>query len=395
MALGDLYARWRSAPYNPVAEGMAHQALQTPVDTLGGVLGLLPHAIRSRSQGRKRRRLEQATFDREAQQEENRRQLAASLFGDLGGGDQVTPDQAGVLLGDDELRTAFLDRGQERRRESRERQEQEQEAAAAEATRQRWAPLIEAAGFPPEAAAALAGRGDDAAQIVIENLQPGVDRSGMAAVLEERGASPGELQLWNAGELTTKQLVDLVDDRAQQASAAAAAAAPDPLEGFGETLRLRQEFERQIAPDLQVVQSAQEVQQLAENPSAAGDIALVFRFMKALDPSSVVREGEFAAAAGAAGLPGRLQAAFARVDRGELLTPDQRQDLATQVGVFARGAQNRIDAARVRFGELATGYGFDPTAIVRPTGAPATDDYLSEAEAASYAAQRLAQRGGG
>jgi hypothetical protein len=46
------------------------------------------------------------------------------------------------------------------------------------------------------------------------------------------------------------------------------------------------------------------IQDSASDPSAAGDLALIFNYMKMLDPGSTVREGEFATAQDSAGVRG-------------------------------------------------------------------------------------------
>ena len=60
--------------------------------------------------------------------------------------------------------------------------------------------------------------------------------------------------------------------------------------------------------------------------SAAGDMSLIFGYMKLLDPGSTVREGEFATAEQAAGVPTRILNAYNRVVSGERLSPEQRND---------------------------------------------------------------------
>ena len=62
----------------------------------------------------------------------------------------------------------------------------------------------------------------------------------------------------------------------------------------------------------------------AANPT--GDIGAVFTFMKTLDPSSVVRESEFALAASATGLTDKAANYLKRLESGEKLTPNQRDD---------------------------------------------------------------------
>lgn len=76
----------------------------------------------------------------------------------------------------------------------------------------------------------------------------------------------------------------------------------------------------------------------AKNPSGPSDLAMVFSFMKMLDPGSVVRESEYATAAGArAGLtrledagvyvPTALKMAAEKLQTGQTLTPDQRRQM--------------------------------------------------------------------
>jgi hypothetical protein len=64
----------------------------------------------------------------------------------------------------------------------------------------------------------------------------------------------------------------------------------------------------------------------AEDPSAAGDLALIFAYMKMLDPQSVVRETEFANAQNAAGIPERIRAQWNNALKGERLTDTTRSD---------------------------------------------------------------------
>lgn len=65
----------------------------------------------------------------------------------------------------------------------------------------------------------------------------------------------------------------------------------------------------------------------ARNPSAYGDIGSIFAFMKTLDPSSVVRESEYATASGAGSLLTRAQNAVQKAATGKMLAPEQRDDL--------------------------------------------------------------------
>jgi len=89
---------------------------------------------------------------------------------------------------------------------------------------------------------------------------------------------------------------------------------------------IRKEFTKLSGAFIELRDAIAKVEQSNLNPSPAGDLALIFNFMKIQDPASVVRESEFATAQNATNLPGRLGAAAQRVITGERMLPEQRQD---------------------------------------------------------------------
>jgi hypothetical protein len=96
---------------------------------------------------------------------------------------------------------------------------------------------------------------------------------------------------------------------------------------------------KQVQDYKNVVISYNTISSAAENPSAAGDLSLIFQYMKVLDPGSTVREGEFANAQNAAGVPDRIRNLFNNWSKGQRLDENQRQDFITQAKkiVDARG----------------------------------------------------------
>jgi hypothetical protein len=127
---------------------------------------------------------------------------------------------------------------------------------------------------------------------------------------------------------------------------------------------LRKEYQDLVKDPLVVVNAFKKVRSAAENPSAAGDLSMIFAYMKMLDPNSVVRETEFANAQNAAGVPDQIRNQFNRVKNGERLNPNQRSDFIRQAEVLATQSQSTIDEYRDRYGALATQYGFAPERIV-------------------------------
>lgn len=95
-------------------------------------------------------------------------------------------------------------------------------------------------------------------------------------------------------------------------------------------LQVGQQFTTQAQPFIQTGQAYKKIEVAAKNPSAAGDISLIFGYMKLLDPGSVVREGEFATAQNAGGVPQSIYAAYNRALNGERLAPSVRNDFINQ-----------------------------------------------------------------
>ena len=76
--------------------------------------------------------------------------------------------------------------------------------------------------------------------------------------------------------------------------------------------------------------TASDLDKLSKVRSGPSAIAMIFKFMKALDPTSVVRESEFAMAESAAGMPEAIKNTFDKVWAGEKLGDEQiKQFVAT------------------------------------------------------------------
>lgn len=75
--------------------------------------------------------------------------------------------------------------------------------------------------------------------------------------------------------------------------------------------------------------------------SAMGDIAGVFSFMKSLDPTSAVLQGEQATVQNAAGVPANIRNYYNRLASGRGLTPEQRADMmSTALSIYGSRAQS-------------------------------------------------------
>lgn len=118
---------------------------------------------------------------------------------------------------------------------------------------------------------------------------------------------------------------------------------------FGNEGDLRKEFTTQVKPFIELGQAYQKIETAAKNPSPAGDIALVYGFMKVLDPGSVVREGEFATAQNAGSVPQSVINMYNKALTGERLGENTRLDFLSQ-------ARNIIESQRQVSGDVVQRY---------------------------------------
>jgi hypothetical protein len=102
----------------------------------------------------------------------------------------------------------------------------------------------------------------------------------------------------------------------------------------------------QLSKSFVVIRDAfQQIKTVADQePSPAGDLSLIFSYMKMLDPTSVIREGEQATAANAKGVPDRIRNIYNEVVLRKPLTPEQRKDFRdTAKRIFkSRSAQQDL-----------------------------------------------------
>lgn len=142
----------------------------------------------------------------------------------------------------------------------------------------------------------------------------------------------------------------------------------DALKLFGQEQDLRKEYSsRDETKDFNDVLGAyKKVRAAAETNSGAGDMSLIFGYMKMVDPGSTVREGEFATAQQAGGVPDRIVGLYNQILNGKRLSPDQRQDFVrTAEGMYKTHAET-MQGVQGEYGNIAGSWGVDPSRIYQP-----------------------------
>jgi len=168
------------------------------------------------------------------------------------------------------------------------------------------------------------------------------ENNNLVATGQEKAANPTKIErLINArdkaiqsGDQSRASLID-------KAIAKESGDAPAPVDPFKNEKALRDQFVKLSDSFVKQNASFGRIQASANNPSAAGDLALIFNYMKLLDPGSTVREGEFATAQNSGGVGQRVQAAYNKVLSGERLSPAQRKDFLGRAGGLFGEAQEQ------------------------------------------------------
>jgi len=174
-------------------------------------------------------------------------------------------------------------------------------------------------------------------------------------------------------------------------------ATPNTQQTLSTEKGLRGEFNKLIAPYQMVNQAYGRVKVSAKNPSAAGDLSLIFNYMKMLDPGSTIREGEFATAQNSTSVPGRIQARYNQLMNGERLAVDQRVDFVDRADSLYQAAKDNAAKTAQAYTLISTKAGVDVDSVianfsVMDTYAPPEAKALIPPEAIEYLKQHPEQK---
>lgn len=106
------------------------------------------------------------------------------------------------------------------------------------------------------------------------------------------------------------------------------------------------------------------VRAAAESATPAGDISLVFAYMRVLDPNSTVKTSEYATAEQATNVPDQIRNLYNRLLQGTRLNDRQRMDFVARSNDIAREQSRSIQAQISRFGRISERYGVPSDLVV-------------------------------
>jgi hypothetical protein len=156
----------------------------------------------------------------------------------------------------------------------------------------------------------------------------------------------------------------------------AGAGVPSQQPGFKDAGELRRELKSDpVMKTFNEIDSAYKIiKTTMTKPSAAGDLAGVTKFMKLLDPASVVRESEVGMAKNATGLYDKLSNYYATISQGVSLSPAQRADFLRTATEFYNIAKEQKDSVTKQYGDIAEAGGLSRVLVV---GTPSSKNVLN------------------
>jgi hypothetical protein len=162
-------------------------------------------------------------------------------------------------------------------------------------------------------------------------------------------------------ELREQLEVDKLKPKPIGAGGVAAKPALSLKDQIGVEGKLRDNFNDAMKPITEMRRSYDRLNSAQDD--AAGDLALIFNYMKMLDPGSAVRESEFANAQNAAGVPDQIRNQWNKLKSGERLNPEQRTSFRSQGAKIYEGYKKEGSRIRTQYTTEAKRLNLEPSAI--------------------------------
>jgi hypothetical protein len=205
----------------------------------------------------------------------------------------------------------------------------------------------------------------------LANLGPNFVETASTPAMREKPKTPtpySEIAKWTAdlqnGAITQEQYDDLISNTEPPANRS---------ELFGNEQTLRNEFQKHpsVIKYNDVRENVSKIKSGLSKPgdpewegSAAGDLVGIFSFMKALDPTSAVRENEYASAENARGVSEDVRNIWNRAVDGLRLTRAQREDFIARANGLEEIAKKDFGPTLNYFKGLSAQYGLKPNNVV-------------------------------
>lgn len=189
-----------------------------------------------------------------------------------------------------------------------------------------------------------------AAELAVKSAKNELDRKARLKIAADARASAEKIAAMRAAAEKARGVKPGAAPKAPKTPAT-----PKPGEQYKQIDQLRSEYTKlPIVKESQTIRSSwSRIQGAFKDPSAAGDLNLIFGYMKLLDPGSTVREGEFATAQNSGSAWNKVGALYNQVVSGERLTSRQRADFQKSAGDLYKGQMSRLRETNAFYKNLA------------------------------------------
>lgn len=219
-------------------------------------------------------------------------------------------------------------------------------------------------GDADQTAGTLAQAGQYRAQAGLQGRRMSQDASQFEAQQAGRAAEGAATERYRNATLgmEREKMGLLKGEREAEAAAKKAAGASKSAED------LRKEFQGgQTYKNTQLIaESAKKV--LSSSDTGAGDMSLLYGYMKLLDPGSAVRESEFATAASSGSLPAQIQGWASKIISGKRLPASTRKQFKDEARTLVKAQHDRYEETARPYRRLAEGAGVKPEDVVLDIG---------------------------
>ena len=128
---------------------------------------------------------------------------------------------------------------------------------------------------------------------------------------------------------------------------------------------LRKEVTQQSKKWDEVQHAYDRINSAAQDKTGAGDITLLTSYMKMIDPTTGVKEGEFATAANAGSIPEKVRAQYNKAINGQLLSDVTRQQFVDEATKLYRKAEKRQRSIVDNYRDISERYNVNPNNVVQ------------------------------
>lgn len=128
------------------------------------------------------------------------------------------------------------------------------------------------------------------------------------------------------------------------------------------------EYEK-VGKNFDVIKDAYgRVENSVKDPSPAGDLSMLYGYIKMLDPTSAVKEGELATASNTGSVPTKVWRQYNEVLNGKKLQGGVREDFFKRAQMLYKGSETQFSKSSKEFQKLAQENGVNPRSFMRDFG---------------------------